>query len=259
MQAVLQSEWEAAHAASPAWLSALDALGPWLLVALLAALVVRALVQRAGFRAMGVLAPNDLEAVHEALRAAERRTVGEIVPVVVERSDAHPDARWFAALLTALTGTLLLGPHLPWNEPVLLVTVQLALGALGWLLARVLPGFARVFVFERRATEMAEEQALQEFQALELHRTEAATGVLIFVSLFERRVVVLGDHGIDAKVGVAHWKATNEAVLAGIARGSLRDGLVEGIRRAGDVLAEHFPHHDGGKNELPDRVIVRES
>jgi putative membrane protein len=150
-----------------------------------------------------------------------------------------------------------LAPHLPWSQPALVLLAQLGLGALGYFTARTLPGFARLFVGEKRATEMAEEQARQEFLALDLQSTEAATGVLIFVSLFERRVIVLADHGIDAKVGQEHWTGVTAAVLRGIASGSLRNGLSSGIALAGGVLAEHFPWRDGDRNELPDRLIVR--
>ena len=104
---------------------------------------------------------------------------------------------------------------------------------------------------------MAREQALQEFYAHGLHRTQEATGVLLFVSLLEHRVIVLGDTGIDAKLEAADWEATDTAILEGIRSGSLKDGLVEGIRRSADVLSEHFPRKDGDRDEVPNHVIVR--
>jgi putative membrane protein len=227
------------------------------LLAILLALVAYALATAKRYRAFGVLSPADVDALHAALRTAERGTIGEIVPVVVERSDPHPDTRWLAALLFVLTGSALLAANLPWHNPALLLACQIALGALGWATARALPGFARLFVRESRATAVAEEQAQQEFLRLDLRSTAAASGVLIFVSLFERRVVVLGDRGIDAVVGPEHWQAVDEAVLRGIARGSVRDGLVAGIELAGALLVEHFPAGASDRNELPDRVIVR--
>jgi putative membrane protein len=104
---------------------------------------------------------------------------------------------------------------------------------------------------------VAEEQAFQEFYAQRLHKTEAATGVLVFVSLLERRVVLLADEGIDAKLDAQFWADTDDAILDGIRRGSLRDGLVDGIARAGECLSLHFPWKEGDRNEIPDRVIVR--
>ena len=251
------NDWVAAHAEQGSWLARALELAPWLGVALLALLVVRALVQHRRYRAVDLLTPTDLEALHEAVRAAERRTIGEIVPVVVERSDSHPQAALAAALLSTFAVSVFGLGVLPWGEPLMLVLAQLGAALVGWSLARTLPGFARLFVGEARATHVAQEQALQEFTNLGLQRTAAETGVLIFVSLLERRVIVLGDRGIDAKVGAEHWKKVDEAVLAGIRAGSLRAGLVDGITLAGGVLAGHFPSHDGGRNELPDRVVVR--
>lgn len=253
------NDWVAAHTEAGSWLATGLELAPWLGIAVLALLVVRALVQHRRYRAVDVLHGSDLDALHEAVRAAERRTLGEIVPVVVERSDSHPQAALAAALVFAFAVPMLGLGWLPWGEPLWIVLAQLAGALAGWLLARALPGFARLFVSEARATHVANEQALQEFTGLGLHRTAAESGVLIFVSLLERRVVVLGDRGIDAKVGVEHWKKVDEAVLAGIRAGSLRQGLVDGIGAAGEVLALHFPSPGGGRNELPDRVVVRAS
>jgi len=235
----------------------LEIAGPVIFGLLLAVLVVRAIVRRGRYRAVGVLNDADREAVHAAIEEAERRTVGEILPVVLERSDPHPGASWLASLCFLLVGSALLAPWLPWERPALLLASQMVMGAAGFSLAHVLPGFKRVFIFEDRATAVAMEQAFQEFYANGLQKTEAATGVLLFVSLLEHRVVVLGDDGIDAKVAAEFWKTTDEAILQGIQRASLRDGLIDGIHKAGDLLAEHFPWAQGDRDEVPNRVIVR--
>jgi putative membrane protein len=257
--AMLQAEtWTGAgHPEPGTWMHWLGLVGPWAVLAVLVALVLRALLHRRRYRALSVLGAPEQERVHEAIRAAERRTVGEVLPVVVERSDPHPAAEWLAALVFLLTGTAALVPHLPWREPLTFLLVQLAFGLLGYGLARFLPAFKRMFVFERRAELVAEEQAFQEFYANGLQRTPKATGVLLFVSLFERRVVVLADEGIAAQVEPQTWKQVDEVVLAGIRRGSLADGLVEGVARVGEVLAGPFPRGEGDPNEIPDRLVVR--
>ena len=83
--------------------------------------------------------------------------------------------------------------------------------------------------------------------------------MLLFVSLFERRVIVLGDEGIDAVVDAGQWERTDAAILEGIAKGQLCDGLLAGITSVGDVLEEKFPWREGDRNEIPDRVVVRRS
>jgi putative membrane protein len=230
---------------------------PWVFAVVLLFFVARALARRRRYSAVGVLDEDDRRRVREAIAQAERKTVGEILPVVVERSDPHPGANWMAALCCLLIGSALTAGWMPWHMPALVLLLQLAMGAVGFGLAAVLPGFRRLFIFEGRATAVAEEQAFQEFYAQGLHKTEAATGVLIFVSLLEQRVVVLADEGVNARVEDTFWIETDSAILQGIRGGSLRDGLIAGIDRAGEKLADLFPWTEGDRNEIPDRLIIR--
>ena len=250
--------WEAAgHRIGTAWIELVGRFGATALLLFFAALLVRAFLRRHRYRAEDVLGPDDLARLHTDLIAAEERTTGEIVPVIVERSDRHPAASWLAAVSFVLVGCALLATRLPWDRPALLILAQAALGAAGFLATRALPDFQRLFVREARATEMAEEQAFQEFHRYGLHRTRGKTGVLLFVSLLERRVVVLADEGIAARVAAEAWSRADAAILGGVARGSLADGLAEGIGVVAEVLAEHFPREEGDRNELPDRIVVR--
>jgi putative membrane protein len=230
---------------------------PSLFVLVLLFFILRALGRQGRYRVVRAFSETDRAAVHDAVERAERRTVGEILPVVVERSDPHPGAEWMAALVFVLIGSSALLAWMPWQQPLVVLLAQLLLGGFGFGLARLLPDFKRLFVFERRADSVAQEQAFQEFFANGLHKTDAATGVLIFVSLFEHRVVILADEGIDSKVDADFWAGTDDVILEGVVRGSLRDGLVAGIDRAGELLGQHFPWREGDRNEIPDRVIVR--
>jgi len=254
MQTGAQSEWSSK---APPWTYAVEDWGPWILAIVLVALLARAVWLHRRYRATTVFDAPAQVAVHDALIAAEARTIGEIVPVVLERSDRHPSADWVSALTTMLVGSALLQDVLPWTRPHLLIACQLALGAAGFLVSIAWPAWKRMFVTEARASEMAAEQAVQEFHRLRLHETAGRTGVLIFVSLLERRVIVLGDVGIHAKVGDATWDEAREAVLAGVKRGRVEEGLVDGIRRVGAKLEQHFPWSGDDRNEIPDRVVVR--
>lgn len=255
---VQDETWEAAgHATSFPWMEWTGGIGASLLLLLILYLIARGVLRRDRYLAVDVLSSEDIETLREEIVAAEKRTVGEIVPVIVERSDRHPAANWLSALVFGLLGFSITAFWFAGHDVTMLLLVQLAAGGLGYLLAAKIPGYRRAFVSEKRATEMAEEQAFQEFYRHGLHKTEEETGVLLFVSLLEHRVIVLADAGIDAKVDAAQWSNTDRAILEGIVAGSLRDGLAAGIRSAAAVLEEHFPWREGDRNEIPDRVIVR--
>jgi putative membrane protein len=235
----------------------LPELGASLLGVIFAATILRAISQSGRYRATGVLGESEQRELEDELEQAESRTTGEIIIVVLERSDRHPAAHWVAGVMTLLLGTAASAPWMPWDQPVLFFALQLAWGCIGALAALLIPGFRRHFVTEERASETAEEQAFQEFYRYRLHRTKEQTGVLIFVSLFERRVIVLGDEGIDAVLDASHWEETDAAVLEGILGGDLKGGLHKAIERCTDVLARHFPAEGENPNEVPNHVIVR--
>ncbi|MBC8327726.1 MAG: hypothetical protein H8E31_03170 [Planctomycetes bacterium] len=248
------TEWvEQADPGTPLWAWLVD-LG---LIGLLVVLVLQGFARRRAYRGGLVLSQIQLDAIHAAIVAAEKRTVGEIVPVILDRSDRYPAADLWCGILFALAGYLS-----AWALPVEpgsqgLLVVALVCGLAGWLLSRALPELRRRFIPPWRLTEMAEEQAFQEFYAQGLHKTAAQTGVMLFVSLLERRVIVMADEGIDKLVPEDTWKSVDELVLDEAKAGRLGPGIAAAVARIGELLADQFPWQEGDRNEIPDRVIVR--
>lgn len=200
--------------------------------------------------------------VTAAIAAAEARTAGEIVPVLVRRSSTVGHVPFLAFTLLALC--LLLfdpaayaaaawgGPHWAW------------LG-LGWGVAAGLALVAARFdVVQRLLTsrfdqsQQAELRAEVEFFENQIGKTRQSTGILIFVSLMERRAVVLADRAIAEKLDPGTWQEVVALTIAGVKRGDLAAGLVEAIARCGELLAPHFPIRPDDTNELRDRLIVKE-
>jgi putative membrane protein len=191
--------------------------------------------------------------IEAAVREAESRTTGQIVPVVVEKSAGYPEARYRGALLGAAIATLaVLALRLPLTLAELPI-VQLVAAAAGALLALWDP-VERALAGRTEMALAARERALRAFHEHGLHRTADGTGVLLFASLFERRAIVLGDHGIDARMGAAEWQRAADALVAGMRRGDPAAGFCEAIAHCGARLAEHFPATEsaGRANELED-------
>ncbi|GEJ55324.1 TPM domain-containing protein [Anaeromyxobacter diazotrophicus] len=190
--------------------------------------------------------------VEAAVREAEARSAGQIVPVVVERSDGYPEARFRGALLAAALATaLVLVLHVPLTLAEL-VLLQLGAGLAGALLALWDP-VERLLAGRAERALATRDRALRAFHEHGLHRTAAGTGVLVFASLFERRAIVMGDHGIHARMGDEAWQRAVDALTAGMRRGDPAAGFCEAIALCGGKLAEHFPRGpDAPGNELAD-------
>ncbi|HTQ81337.1 MAG TPA: hypothetical protein VMM92_15165 [Thermoanaerobaculia bacterium] len=200
----------------------------------------------------------DLRAVREAVAAAERGTSGEIVPYVVGASDDYPVAIWKGAALGALTGALL-GWWLHqfygfWGaSPFLWMVVPPAAGAaLGYLAAHLAP-VRRLLAGGQTLGRRVEARAAAAFLEQEVFRTRDRTGILLFLSLFERRVVVLGDSGIHAKVEDGEWEVVVGHVVSGLRAGNPTSALVAAIRECGEILSRRgLPARPDDDDELPD-------
>jgi uncharacterized membrane protein len=99
-------------------------------------------------------------------------------------------------------------------------------------------------------------RAVALFEHLGMHRTAARHGVLIYVSVGDHKLAVLGDQGIHERVGQVYWERLVDAVLAHFREERPRDGLLHAVAEVGAVLARHFPRRPGDVNELSDQVSI---
>ena len=193
--------------------------------------------------------------IEAAVREAESRTAGEVVPMVVDESYDYPQAETVGAAFFSLAVAVTLA----WAFGNSSVWVFLPLFFLFYFpflyLIRNWWGLRRKLV---SATEMdveVAENALVCFAEHGLHRTRAGTGILILISLFEHRVHVLADYGINAKVAPHTWEEIVETVTAGLHDGRPCEALCAAVARCGDLLQEHFPRQADDVDELPNLII----
>ena len=116
-------------------------------------------------------------------------------------------------------------------------------------------GEIRVHVSNQPTAEV-EAAARAQFEKLEMTRTELRNGVLIYVAPQSQRFAVIGDAGIHERCGPDFWTRVAAAMEAAFRAARFTDGILEGVRETGDVLARHFPR-EGARpdvNELADDV-----
>jgi putative membrane protein len=186
----------------------------------------------------------DLDAIQTAVREAEARTSGEIVPYVVDRSDPYQNALWKGAALGALLGPMVALAIYRWSdfwgwplEAWIVLPAPLG-GAIGYLIALLDP-VRRWMAGEHTLDARARRRAAVAFLDQEVFRTRDRTGILLFLSLFERRVVLLADSGIHQKVEEGAWEAITGRLAQGIRSGRPAPALIEAVRACGDLLERH--------------------
>lgn len=207
--------------------------------------------------------------INQAVAGAEKLTSGEIVPVVATASGRYDRGEAIGGLLLSVAALVLswlqfqrvipvegdwaqgqrLALGLPWL--VLIVVVGFILGAaltsrIGWL--------GRLLVSKREMREEVERAGWQAFGRFRVGRTAGGTGILIYISLFERMVSVLGDDPIAVKLDQRTWNEIRDTIIAGLRSGRAAEAVCEAIARSGELLGQHFPYRAGDVNELTDEL-----
>jgi uncharacterized membrane protein len=102
----------------------------------------------------------------------------------------------------------------------------------------------------------ARERALDIFAHLRIWDTAHNNGVLIYLLLADRKVEIVADRGIDAKVGREGWQKICAGMEADFRSGNFEAGVIKGIAEVSRQLAAYFPKQGAGPNELPDAPVV---
>jgi putative membrane protein len=204
------------------------------------------------------MSPADHQRVAEAIRAAERKTSGEIHCVVARASDSYfmPAAFMVTAAMLIVSLAAAFALEQSWLGVRLPVFVAAQLLALASALA-VLWAFPalRIHLVPRALRyRRASANAARQFLARNIHLTAARTGVLLFVSLAERYAEVVADAGINGKVGQREWDGIVRDLVDHAGKDRLADGFIAAIGAARNLLATHFPVSETDINELDDHL-----
>jgi len=205
---------------------------------------------------MKLLTEEDKKYIEEAIKKAEAGTSGEIVFAAADSSARYHHATLQGAIIgmALVTAVFLL---LPVNHNITkLLWTEFLSFAVFYAFLPYLP-IRRWLISSKEMDARVHDAALMQFYSSGVHRTREGNGVQIYLSFFEKRVVVLADWGIHAKMGDKHWQEVRDLIIQGIKKGNVRDGICAAIEACGKALAAHFPSRPDDINEIPDRVISR--
>lgn len=220
-------------------------------------------------RASQLFTEDERKRVAAAIAAAEGKTSAEIVAVVATASGRYDRAEdifgFLAALLALVAGWLFCpafhadpawggGPTTEGLVPAL-VTLVVAFAA-GSALATRFTGSRLPFVMKTEIEEEVRRAAQSAFMSSRIRDTDGGTGVLLYVSLFEHRVVVLPDDAVTKALPNQDWREVCDLIVSGMKSGKPADAMEQAIARCGEILGPALPRQADDVDELSNELIL---
>ena len=116
-------------------------------------------------------------------------------------------------------------------------------------------GEIRVFIDDHCKDTNVLNRAATVFEKLHMHETALRSGVLIYLSVQDRKFAIIGDSGIHEKVTDDFWNTTKELMVSYFKNDQVAEGLIAGITKAGKALGDHFPRQHDDSNELSNDIV----
>lgn len=199
--------------------------------------------------------------ITDTVQNAERSTSGEIVPMIVSSSHDYPMAAATCAVSFSLPLALLfshfLGGHLWLGSQ----NMWLFLGFLSMLYIAFFQFTMRTnrlkyfFLSEKQVELEVQDGALAAFFSEQLYKTRDDNGILLYISVLEKKVWILADSNINNMVDQKEWDAVVEELTVGIKNGIQCDALCQAITEIGTILQTHFPYKKDDINELHNLIV----
>ncbi len=210
---------------------------------------------------------SDMNRIREAVKSAESRISGEIVPVIVERSGFYTIANYRGALVTsglAFLVVIFLDRYLFTEssfallyDPLFIFFIVMLAGVAGVVLPTWSDTIKRWLLVQTHMDNATKSRAENAFLEEEVFATRQRTGIMIFISLFEHEVIVIGDKGINEKVQQKEWDQLVNNLTGSIRSGAMVEGIEKAILRCGEILLEKgFHRTDDDVNELRDELRI---
>lgn len=210
---------------------------------------------------------EDLQRIKAAVKEAEGKISGEIVPVIVEKSGIYAIANYKGSLIfgaVVFFAMVILdryvlddASHTLFYDPLFIFTVVMVGAALGALLPNLFFGLKRRLVSRAYMDESCRQSAENAFLEEEIFNTRHRTGIMIFISLFEHEVIVMADRGISKVVEQKEWDKIVSELISHIRSGNFVGGIESGIKSCGQILLDKGFHKTSDDiNELRDDLRI---
>jgi len=212
-----------------------------------------------------IFTDSDKEAIKAAVAQLEQESSGELVLYYAKNSDSYEAAAWkFSGLVGAIYAICIMALSYLWLLPpnftpiVISSTILFSIIAtftIAWFFPKVRLSVTSTAIINRRILTKARDMFLQE----QVFNTKDRTGILIYISALEHKVLVIGDNGINAKIEKSDWEHIVALVTSGIKNKEMTLGITSAIDACKKLLLDNgFIIKPGDTNELHDSIRVEE-
>ncbi len=201
---------------------------------------------------------EEKERLKAAIQEAESKTIGEIVVMVVDRSDHYAEAEILGGVLLGSLLSLILSLLFFHSSIWSYIPLSFILFFPCRFLFKKVEALKRFFIGMKRKEEAVRLRAERVFFERGLYKTKKNTGVLFFLSLLERKIWVLADRGIYEKMNQEALNRYAIDISRGIRENRACEVLSQAIQGIGALLSSHFPITPDDTDELPDDVMTEE-
>ncbi len=188
--------------------------------------------------------------VKNCIEKIENKTRAEIVPAILKSSDKYPATYYRSGLFFSsfffITSFLIFHE---WRLKALIV------GYILGLLLCFIPFVKRLFIFRPELEEETLQKAYEVFLEHKIHQTKNRSGVLVFLSVFEKRAIILADKNINEVVAENTWIKKIDLLIEEIHEKSLEEGFLNCLNDVGAILIQNFPGNNKNENELRDDLV----
>jgi putative membrane protein len=209
---------------------------------------------------------EDLQRIKNAVKEAEDKISGEIVPVIVERSGTYILASYKGSLLFGLFAFALMiildryvidASNTLYYDPVFIFFVVVVSAVVGAIVCGIWEPAKRLLIGQKEMDECTRQKAETAFLEEEVFNTRHRTGIMIFISFFEHEVIVMADRGISKVVDQKEWDKLVAELIGSIRQRKIVEGIEQSLRRCGQILLEKGFHKTADDvNELRDDLRI---
>lgn len=192
----------------------------------------------------------------EAIENIENNSLVEIITVVKTKSENYKDISvWAGAFAMMAAYSFMMFSH--WEINVYLMYFASIFVFFGvWLIFETSNSLKRIFISKKRMTKSVEIMSRAIFQKVGIRFTNQRIGILFFVSITEKKVVIIPDRGAETAIPFEVTQEINNDFQTIFIQSNIAEAFVEKLNNLKTVFNKYLPPIENDINELPDFVEI---